>query len=117
MKIIRYFITNMDWYIVEYLFPSAFKKFKEIMFPNVGVLSISTLELYDIKKLYQFFDKQGIYLNVEMLNLNHWVFSISLKNGVVYGPKQDSRYTREESEIDGFHDCFRILDKQIKDQI
>mgnify|MGYP003336738649 CR=1 FL=1 len=59
---------------------------------------------------------EGIYLNVEMLNLNHWVFSISLKNGVVYGPKQDSRYTREESEIDGFHDCFRILDKQIKDQ-
>ena len=69
----------MDWYVIEYLFPSAFKKFKETMFPNVGVLSLVTLELYDNKKLYQFFDKQGIYLNIEMLNLYQWVFSISLK--------------------------------------
>jgi hypothetical protein len=107
----------MDWYVVEYLFPSAFKKFKEVMFPNVGVLSLVTLELYDNKKLYQFFDKQGIYLNIEMLNVHQWVFSISLKNGIVYGPTQDSRYTREESELDGFFDCFRILDKQIKEYL
>jgi hypothetical protein len=105
----------MDWYVIEYLFPSAFKKFKEIMFPNVGVLSLVTLELYDNKKLYQFFDKQGIYLNIEMLNFNQWVFSISLRNGIVYGPAQESRYTREESELDGFFDCFKILDKQIKE--
>jgi hypothetical protein len=105
----------MDWYVIEYLFPSAFKKFKETMFPNVGVLSLVTLELYDNKKLYQFFDKQGIYLNIEMLNLYQWVFSISLKNGIVYGPSQESRQTREESEIDGFFDCFKLLDRQIKE--
>ena len=83
------------------------------MFPNVGVVSLSTLQMYDNKKLYQFFDKQGIYLTVERLNSDQWLFSISLKNGIVYGPKQDSKPTRDEIEIDGFTECFRILDNQL----
>ena len=49
----------IDWYSIEYLYPSSFKKFTNIMFPNVGVLSLSTLEFYDTKKLYYFFDKEG----------------------------------------------------------
>ena len=49
----------MDWYSIEYLYPSSFKKFTNVMFPNVGVLSLSTLEFYDTKKLYYFFDKEG----------------------------------------------------------
>ena len=44
----------MDWYSIEYLFPKAFKRFAEVMFPNVGLLSLNTLEFYDTKKLYQF---------------------------------------------------------------
>ena len=39
----------IDWYSIEYLYPSSFKKFTNIMFPNVGVLSLSTLEFYDTK--------------------------------------------------------------------
>ena len=70
----------MDWYTVEYLYPDGFKKFTEKMFPYVGVVSLTTLESYDIKKLYNFFDKEGIYLTIEMYNPNQWVFSISLQN-------------------------------------
>ena len=101
----------MDWYIIEYLYPKAFKRFSESMFPNVGVLSISTLYLYDNKKLYQFFDKQGVYLTVERLGEMQWLYSISLKNGIVYGPKQESKSSREEIETDGFNECFKTLDK------
>jgi len=101
----------MDWYSIEYLFPKAFKRFAEVMFPNVGLLSLNTLEFYDTKKLYQFFDKEGLYLTLEMYNPNQFVFSISLHNGVIFGPTQNSKPTREETELDGFLECFRILDK------
>ena len=101
----------MDWYSIEYLFPKAFKRFAEVMFPNVGLLSLNTLEFYDTKKLYQFFDKEGLYLTLEMYNPNQWVFSISLHNGVIFGPTQNSKPTREETELGGFLECFRILDK------
>jgi hypothetical protein len=107
----------MDWYVIEYLYPTSFKRFTGTMFPNVGVISLSTLGLYDSKKLYQFFDKEGVYLTLEMYNPNQWVFSVSLKNGVVFGPTQDSTPTREETEEKGFMECFRILDLKLKDKL
>ncbi len=107
----------MDWYVVEYLYPNAFNRFKATMFPNMGVISISTLGLYDSKKLYQFFDKEGVYLTIEMYTPSQWVFSVSLKNGIVFGPTQDSKTTREETETEGFLECFKILDKLIKNKI
>ena len=107
----------MDWYVIEYLYPVAFERFKSVMFPNVGVISLSTLWLYDSKKLYQFFDKEGVYLTIEMYNPNQWVFSVSLKNGVIFGPTQDSLSTRDETEVEGFLECFKILDKKLKDVI
>jgi hypothetical protein len=103
----------MDWYTVEYLYPKAFKRFAEIMFPYVGVVSLSTLEFYDIKKLYQFFDKDGIYLTIEMYNPHQWVFTVSLQNGIVFGPTQESKTTRDEIEFDGFLECFKLLDKRL----
>lgn len=103
----------MDWYTVEYLYPNALSKFKERMFPNVGVLSLSTLLYYDNKRLYQFFDKEGVYLSIEMYNPHQWVFSISLHNGIVFGPTQESKKTREGAEEDGFFECFRVLEKLI----
>ena len=106
----------MDWYVIEYLYPNAFSKFKTTMFPNVGILSISTLGFYDSKKLYQFFDKEGVYLNVEMYNPHQWVFTISLSNGIVFGPTQDSKKNREDVEYAGFVECFKIMDKIIRDK-
>ena len=107
----------MDWYVIEYLYPTAFNKFKTIMFPNVGVLSLSTLGLYDTKKLYQFFDKEGIFLTIELYKPSQWVYNISLKNGVVFGPSQSSSPTREESESEGFLECFKMLEKIIKEKV
>ena len=107
----------MNWYEIEYLFPTAFSRFSEIMFPNMGVLSISTLETYDTKKLYHFFDKEGVYLTIEMYNPQQWVFTISLHNGIVFGPTQDSTTTREECEIGGFFHCFKLLDKLKKEKV
>ena len=103
----------MDWYVIEYLYPNAFKRFTGTMFPNVGVVSLSTLGLYDPKKLYQFFDKEGVYLTIEMYNPHQWVFTISVNNGIVFCPSQDSRTNREETETDGFLECFKILNKII----
>jgi hypothetical protein len=108
--------TMLDWYTINYLYPKSFERFSNVMFPNVGVVSLSTLEFYDTKKLYQFFDKEGVYLNVEMYNPHQWVFTISLSNGIVFGPTQDSKKNREEVECAGFVECFKIMDKIIRDK-
>jgi hypothetical protein len=84
------------------------------MFPNVGVLSISTIATYDLKKLYRFFDKEGVYLTIEMYNPKQWVFSISLQNGIVLGPDQSSKSNREDIEYDGFLECFKLLNKKLE---
>jgi hypothetical protein len=52
-----------------------------------------------------------------MYNPHQWVFSISLINGVVFGPTQYSKTNREETEIEGFLECFKILDKILRDVI
>ena len=73
----------MDWYTVEYLYPDGFKKFTEKMFPYVGVVSLTTLESYDIKKLYNFFDKEGITLagiTFQWIELLKKVYSFSALN-------------------------------------
>jgi hypothetical protein len=103
----------MDWYSINYLYPSAFKRFGEVMFPNIGILSVSTLESYDIKKLYRFFDKEGIFLTTEMCNPNQWVYTIAVTNSVIMGSSEEIRKTREEIETDGFFSCFKILDKKL----
>ena len=84
------------------------------MFPYVGLVSLTTLESYDIKKLYNFFDKEGIYLTIELYNPNQWVFSISLQNGIVFGPDQSSKSNREEIVYDGFLECFKLLNKKLE---
>ena len=108
-------MKNMDWYTIEFLYPESFKKFVVIMFPNLGILSVSTLENYDIKKLYSFFDREGVYLNIEITNQNQCLYSISLSNGAVFGPTQSWKSNRDEVEVDGFSECFKLLDKKIRD--
>lgn len=104
-----------DWYSIKYLFPNAFGKFAETMFPNVGIESISTLEYFDVKKLYHFFDREGIFLTVEMYTKNDWDFCISLSNGMSFITSKERKRTREEIEQDGFNECFRFLEKKIKE--
>ena len=104
----------MDWYVIQYLYPTALNRFCNTMFPNVGVPCISVLEFYDIKKLYHFFDKQGIYLTVEMITRDMWVYAISLDNGRVIAPCQDSKKRREDIEVEGFYECFRLLESKLR---
>jgi hypothetical protein len=85
------------------------------MFPNTGVPSISVLDFYDIKKLYGFFDKQGIYLTIEMYTKNNWSYTIFLENEKVVLTSKESKSKREDIENDGFEECFKILDKKIKE--
>lgn len=110
-------IKSMDWYTIEYLYPISFERFITTMFPNVGILSLSTLECYDTKKLYHFFDREGIYLTIEMYNPHQWGYTISLQNGFVFGPTQDSKTNREDTECAGFYECFKVLDKFLRDRL
>ena len=104
-----------DWYTIKYLFLNAFNKFAEVMFPNVGIESISTLEYFDIKKLYHFFDKEGVFLTVEMYTKDDWDYCISLSNGASFSGAKERKRNREEIEYDGFCECFRFLEKKIKE--
>lgn len=106
----------MEWYVVEYLYPKAFKRFSDVMFPNIGIISTSLLKFYDVKKLYGFFDKQGLYLTIEYYSPNQWFFSISQKNGSVFSNSKNSMENRELTEIEGFMECFKMLDNKLKKQ-
>jgi len=103
----------MNWYDIQYLYCDSMELFCSTMFPNVGVPSISVLEFYDIKKLYSFFDKQGIYLTIEMYTKNNWSYTISLENEKMIITSKESKNKREEIEYDGFEECFRLLNKKL----
>jgi hypothetical protein len=102
----------MDWYIIEYLYPKSFNKFIETMFPNIGVVSVSTLKNFDLKKLYSFFDKQGIYLILEINHLNDWNFVVKKDNWILSDISITAK-SREEIEEEGFTYCFKKLEENI----
>lgn len=103
----------MDWYTIKYLYPLAFEKFIKIMFPSVGLSSMVTLETYDIKQLYTFFDKEGIFLLTEIISTKLWVYNISTMNNKTIGISKNSKPTREDIEIEGFYECFNILESKL----
>lgn len=103
----------MDWYEIEYLYPQSYKKFVESMFPNIGVISVSILKYYDLKKLFQFFDNQEIYLNIEMINMYLWSYNINCGNKTIFNSNDSFKKTRGEIEEVGFYECFRLLEKKI----
>ncbi len=105
----------MEWYIIEYLYPSAYKLFTDKMFPNIGLLSTTLLKNYDLKKLYNFFDGQGIYLNVEIILPQQWCYHISRKDNYYVKTGNKNFQTRESCEVDGFTNCFLLLDKKINE--
>ena len=102
----------LNWKKIKEEFPQSYGMFVETMFPYVGVIGTSTLHLFEVKKLYYFFDKYGIYLTIERIGNSQWLYTISLRNGNVICPRQETRSTREEIELDGFFECFRILNNQ-----
>lgn len=102
----------LNWKKIKEVYPQSYEKFVDTMFPYVGVLGVSTLNLFEIKKLYYFFDKHGIYLTIERIGPSQWLYTISLSNGNVICPRQESRGSREEVELDGFHECFNVLNRE-----
>lgn len=101
-----------NWKKIKEDYPRSYGKFVETMFPYVGVIGTSTLHLFELSKLYYFFDKHGIYLTIERIGNSQWLYTISLHNGNVICPKQQSRETRDAVEMDGFIECFKVLDNQ-----
>ena len=101
----------INWRKIQDECPLSYRRFSEVMFPSIGVLGLSTLYLFDPKKLFGFFDKEKIFLTIDRFGYNQWVFTITLTDGRVLCPHQESRNTREEIEIDGFMECFRIMEQ------
>lgn len=106
----------MDWYVIEYLYPESFKKFIDTMFPNVGLVSITLLQHFEIKNLYYFFEKQGVYLTIEKCTPYFWVYNISTENGLAFGNTFSCNFTRDNIEIEAFTDCFRFLDNKLRNK-
>ena len=104
----------MEWYAIEYLYPTSFKKFEETMFPNVGLISISVLKYFDIKKLYSFFENEGIQLIIENYNPIFWTYTISINNKLsIFSNTTCCEQKREEIEEDAFLECFKLLEKKL----
>jgi hypothetical protein len=104
----------LNWKKIKERYPQSYEKFVETMFPYVGVIGFTTLSLFEVRKLYYFFDKYGVFLTIERIGSNQWLYTISLSNGNVLCPKQGSRENREDVEIDGFNECFRVLNNNLE---
>jgi hypothetical protein len=102
----------LNWRKIKEVYPRSYGKFVETMFPYVGVIGFTSLSLFEVKKLYYFFDKNGIYLTIERIGPSQWLYTISLNDGSVLCPKQSSKQTREDVELDGFMECFRTLNER-----
>jgi hypothetical protein len=84
------------------------------MFPNTGIVSNASLKLYDQKHLYGFFDREGIFLNTEIIGSEaQWMYTV-FSNGITVSFSQ-SRTSREEIEVDGFCKCFEYLEKRLNE--
>lgn len=103
----------IDWYLIEYLYPESFKRFIDVTFPNIGIVSINSLSFYKTKNLYSFFEKEGLFLNVEQCCPKRWLYTISIKNMIILGPINLRENNKEEIESEGFVECFKILDKMM----
>jgi len=103
----------IQWKKIKNNYPHSYKRFVEVMFPYVGVIGVSTLDVFDTKSLFFFFDKENVFLNVERMGSYQWIYTISLSDGRGSFPKQETRQTREEIEIDGFNECFKVLDREL----
>lgn len=86
------------------------------MFPNVGVVSISILKNFDIKKLYNFFDKEGFYLILELNQNKNWSFLLRKDNWII-GNQHETKKTRDEIEIVGFNYCFKQLEENLNSKL
>jgi hypothetical protein len=107
--------TKFDWYVIEYLYPFSYKKFIQKMFPTTGVPANVTLQYFDQKLLYGFFDREGIFLNTEIVGSEaQWMYTLFV-NGVTLS-YNTSRMSREEIEVDGFQKCFEYLEKKLNEK-
>lgn len=104
----------IDWNNIKIRYPNALNVFVSVMFPNIGVPCISILKYYDLKNLYRFFEKQGISLNVEMFTKDSWLYTITMIDGKVFLSCGEFKPTRDLIEIDGFNECFKLLEKKIE---
>lgn len=104
----------IDWRNIEIKYPNALNVFANVMFPNIGIPCISILKYYDLKSLYRFFEKQGILLNVEMITKDSWLYTITMIDGKVFLSCDEFKTTRDLVEIDGFNECFKLLEKKIE---
>jgi len=104
----------IDWNNIKIRYPNALNVFVNVMFPNIGVPCISILKYYELKSLYRFFETQGILLNVERFTNDSWLYTITIVGGNVFLSCGEFKSTRELIEIDGFNECFKLLEKKIE---
>lgn len=103
----------IDWYSVKFLYPLSFQRFVQTMYPNTGLVSLNMLKYFDNKKLYSFFDKEGIFLTIERYPTSQWVYNITLMNGTVSSPTTETLFSRDDAEYVGFYECFQLLNDSL----
>ncbi len=66
----------------------------------------------NFRSLYHFFDEQGIYLLVDGPDEMHgWTWRIRYKSIDVFDSTSAGSLKREECEIEGFKECFKLMEK------
>jgi len=49
-----------------------------------------------------------------MLTKYHWIYNISMNDNCVMFPCQEPKHNRELIEIDGFFECFRLMEIKLR---
>lgn len=110
-----------SWRQVKKETPKAFKKFvKWVDSESKDILQfeLAMILKHENRDLFDFFDEQGIYMNVFMdenpdNGNRYWDWQVFI-DGECFGSSEVEEPTRKEAEIAMYNGAFKTLEKQCK---
>jgi|WetSurMetagenome_2_1015567.scaffolds.fasta_scaffold651543_2 hypothetical protein len=109
----------MNWTLIKEKYPKAWDKLSRFI-GEKHIESFQYLSKLWRVELYDFFDEQGIIINIEYVEIDSFAGILYQRNGVCYEvDKNDNLYlpaqsTRTEAEEQAFLKAFEILESKLK---
>ena len=103
----------MNWNLIKEKYPRALSRYTNI---SISLLAMADFSQYqrNIRDLYDFFDGEGIYIDVRPFYYDGWQFLSSLVTPGLESIDCEGGATRTEAEEQAFMKAFEILEEKIK---
>ena len=100
-------LTNWNWKKIKSEHPLAWKELKKKF--NINILSLSIFDGTQLRDLYDFFDEQGIIIEIKWY-ITSFRYNVWSDNEV---KSANHKKTRFESELMAFEKAFDVLEEKL----